>query len=122
VTRLFNEEEALNPSIVKCVFDQMGNALYFSRALIPAKQGGGFSPKSLYYRHLGLYAYRRDFLLKYAKLTPTPLQLAEDLEQLKILEHGYRIKTAIVKAHSIGVDTPNDIKIIEQIITRASAI
>lgn len=106
-----------NPNIVKCVIDRQQNALYFSRALIPA--GFGYHSKNCYYRHMGIYAYRRPFLLAYAKLPPTPLQLAEDLEQLKALEWGYRIKTAIVKSQSIGVDTPEDlIKVKERLWTQ----
>lgn len=106
-------EDGNNPSIVKCVLDQKHNVLYFSRALIPS----GKTQKSsdhIYYRHVGIYAYRRDFLLRYADLPATPLQLAEDLEQLKVLEHGFRIKAAIVDSSSMGVDTPDDIQKVEQ--------
>ncbi len=111
---LTQEEEAHDPSVVKCVTDLKGNALYFSRALIPA--GHSLSPQAgvSYYRHLGIYAYRRDFLQHYAQLEKTPLQLAEDLEQLKILEHGYRIKVKIVPEMGvIGVNLPEDIAKIE---------
>ncbi|MBA3722454.1 MAG: 3-deoxy-manno-octulosonate cytidylyltransferase [Parachlamydiaceae bacterium] len=110
-TKMHSEEEALNPSIVKCVLDQKGNALYFSRSLIPGNKTLSFAPP--YYRHIGLYAYRPDFLLTYQKLPTTPLQLAEDLEQLKVLEHGYRIKVAVTDHISPGVDTPQDIHKIE---------
>lgn len=109
VTRLRNEEEAQNSAIVKCVFDKSYNALYFSRALIPSNKPQRFNPDCPYYRHIGLYAYRPSFLLEYQKLQPTPLQLEEDLEQLKVLEHGYRIKVAVVKEDTIGVDKPEDI-------------
>lgn len=109
---LLKEEEAFNPSVVKCVTDNKGRALYFSRNLIPGSKNG-FNPSQSYYKHLGIYAYRRDFLLKYATLSPTALQLAEDLEQLKVLEHGYTIQVAHVKGASIGVDTPEDIQKVE---------
>jgi 3-deoxy-manno-octulosonate cytidylyltransferase (CMP-KDO synthetase) len=114
ITPLENEEEALNPSIVKCVKDQKNNALYFSRSLIPSNKKHQFNPQGNYYRHLGLYVYRPSFLLRYQTLEPTPLQLEEDLEQLKVLEHGYRIKVAITEKASIGVDTPEDLNKIEE--------
>lgn len=112
-THIHTEEEARNPSIVKCIVDQNKNAIYFSRALIPANKKLNYDPKFPYLRHIGLYAYRPDFILAYQKLKPTPLQLAEDLEQLKILEHGYRIKLDLIKHASPGVDTPEDIKKVE---------
>lgn len=114
VVRLESEEEAKSSSIVKCVMDQQQNALYFSRSLIPGNKSNVFVEKVPYYRHLGIYAYRPSFLLTYQSLLPTPLQMAEDLEQLKVLEHGYRIKVAIVDHVSIGVDTPEDIYKVEQ--------
>lgn len=114
VTRLTTEEEALNSSVVKCVMDQYSNALYFSRALIPANKKASFNLNTPYYRHVGLYAYRPSFIVTYQKLSPTPLQLAEDLEQLKVLEHGYRIKAALIDHVSIGVDYPEDIYKVEQ--------
>jgi 3-deoxy-manno-octulosonate cytidylyltransferase (CMP-KDO synthetase) len=114
ITPLHSEEEALNPSIVKCVKDEKNNALYFSRSLIPANKKQQFNPQGPYYRHIGLYVYRPAFLLHYQSLSPTPLQLEEDLEQLKVLEHGYRIKVAVTHKASIGVDTPEDLHKIEQ--------
>lgn len=114
VTPLISEEDAYNPSIVKCVLDQQNNALYFSRSMIPSNKKQLFNPHCPYYRHIGMYVYRPAFLLHYQSLQPTPLQLEEDLEQLKVLEHGYRIKVAITNHSSIGVDTPEDIKKIEQ--------
>lgn len=111
---LKSKEEAFNPSIVKCVVDQQGYALYFSRALIPGNKTLQFNPKDPYFRHIGLYAYRPNFLLTYQQLPATPLQMAEDLEQLKVLEHGYRIKVALTDHVSPGVDTLKDIKKVEQ--------
>ena len=112
ITKFHSMEEALLPSNVKCVIDKNHNALYFSRTLIPAPRKG--MPETSYYHHIGIYAYRRDFLLRYTELPQTPLQLAEDLEQLKVLEHGFRIKTAIVDSVSFGVDIPEDIQKVEQ--------
>ncbi|CAF23549.1 unnamed protein product [Candidatus Protochlamydia amoebophila UWE25] len=114
VTPLLDEEEAKNSSIVKCVMDQQGNALYFSRALIPSNKTNSFKNGAIYFRHLGLYVYRPSFIINYQKLPSTPLQLEEDLEQLKVLEHGYRIKVAIVDQANIGVDTPEDIHKVEE--------
>ena len=114
ITPLRNEEEALSSSIVKCVKDQHNNALYFSRSLIPSNKKLNFNPHGTYYRHIGLYVYRPSFLLHYQTLPPTPLQQEEDLEQLKVLEHGYRIKVAITEKASSGVDTPEDLNKIEQ--------
>jgi 3-deoxy-manno-octulosonate cytidylyltransferase (CMP-KDO synthetase) len=114
VTPLRTEEEAKSSSVVKCVIDQKQNALYFSRGLIPSNKKHQYNPKFTYYRHIGIYAFRPEFLLEYQKLQATPLQLEEDLEQLKVLENGYRIKVAILDHISIGVDTPEDIKQVEQ--------
>lgn len=109
------EDEAKNPSVVKCVIDREQNALYFSRGLIPAGKKG-YNPEITYYKHMGIYGYRRPFLMHYAGLSNTPLQQAEDLEQLKVLEHGYRIKAAIVDRDCVGVDNPEDIKKVEQML------
>jgi 3-deoxy-manno-octulosonate cytidylyltransferase (CMP-KDO synthetase) len=115
---LLSKEEALRPSVVKCVLDLNQNALYFSRALIPVSLTGHFDPKITYYRHVGTYCYTTDFLLRYAELPSTPLQEIEQLEQLKVLEHGYRIKVAIVSETTLSpaVDLPEDIKKVEQVL------
>lgn len=106
-------EDAYDPSIVKCVKDKQNNALYFSRTLIPANRTGKVDPQVTYYRHMGLYGYRTPFLLTYGQLEATPLQKAEDLEQLKVLENGYRMKVAVVRNHSIEVNHPEDIQKVE---------
>jgi 3-deoxy-manno-octulosonate cytidylyltransferase (CMP-KDO synthetase) len=113
VTKL-DIEEFFNPSIVKCVLDQQGYALYFSRSLIPFNRKIPFDPLYPYLRHIGVYAYRPSFLLTYHSLPATPLQLMEDLEQLKALEHGYKIKTVIVDHVNIDVNHPEDLKKVEQ--------
>ena len=95
------------PSVVKVVTDLQGYALYFSRSLIPFPRVENGLPV---YKHIGIYAYRRDFLLKYAKLTPTPLEKTESLEQLRALEHGYKIKVIKTDFQSIGVDTMEDLE------------
>lgn len=98
-------------SVVKCVFALDGKALYFSRSLIPGSKGEKIGP---YFRHIGLYAFRRDFLINFMLLKPTPLMLSEDLEQLKILEHGYNLHITPVEKGSPGVDEPADIKKVEK--------
>ena len=116
---LRNYEEAKNPSCVKCVMDLKGNALYFSRSLIPYSREASFdSSFTPYYRHLGVYCFRTEFLLQYKNLCPTPLQMSEDLEQLKIIEHGFRIKVAVVSEVSAGahVDLPEDIERVERLL------
>lgn len=108
VTLLTCLELAKSRSIVKCVRALNNKALYFTRTLVPAGKNDDHANRN-YFRHIGVYAFRKDFLLKYDSLEPTPLQLAEDLEQLKILEHGYTIATACVEEEAIGVDTPEDL-------------
>ncbi len=99
------ENRLRDPSVVKCVCDLNQKALLFSRAL---------SPRGAVYEHLGIYGFRRDFLLKLQTLPPTPMQLSEDLEQLKVLEHGFSIKVPTVESLSIGVDHPEDIREVEK--------
>lgn len=110
------EEEALHdPNVVKVVFDQQGNALYFSRSLIPyPRKRENFTA----YEHLGLYAYRKDFLMTYISLPQSRLEVNESLEQLRVLEAGYRLKV-VVSAHpynGVSVDTPADLERVRQIV------
>jgi 3-deoxy-manno-octulosonate cytidylyltransferase (CMP-KDO synthetase) len=94
--------EADDPNRVKVVTDRSGIALYFSRSKIPSR--------GTCFLHLGLYVYRVDFLKKFAKLERTPLEIAEGLEQLRALEHGYRIRVVEVENESWGIDTPEDLE------------
>jgi 3-deoxy-manno-octulosonate cytidylyltransferase (CMP-KDO synthetase) len=103
-----------NPSVVKVVVDLDGHALYFTRAAVPFLRSGDTAP--VRWRHLGLYAYRRAFLLRLARLPQTPLERAERLEQLRVLEHGYRIRTVETTADAIGVDTPEDLERVRRLI------
>lgn len=105
-TAITDPADVANPNVVKVVTDRAGNALYFSRSPLPFWRG----ERGVTFKHIGLYAYRRDFLLEFARLEPTPLERAESLEQLRALEHGYRIRVAEVKAASIEVDTPEDLE------------
>lgn len=114
ITKITHSSDIFNPSVVKCVFDTFGRALYFSRAPIPFSQNSDKNHD--YYRHLGIYCFRRTFLQQYAKMSKTRLQQIEDLEQLKILEMGYPIHITCVEDQGIGVDTPEDLKKIEGIL------
>lgn len=129
-TRITGPDEYARPDVVKVVRDRQGDALYFSRAPIPhvrasAPADAGHqerdvhaaaSDASLAWKHIGLYAYRRDFLLEFAALPQTPLEQAESLEQLRALEHGVRIRVVEVPHASIEIDTPDDLVRIRQIV------
>jgi 3-deoxy-manno-octulosonate cytidylyltransferase (CMP-KDO synthetase) len=120
-TAIHDMEEWQNPNVVKVLKDRAGFALYFSRAPIPFLRNGNIDPAGKIsksqsrqrlwgYRHLGLYVYRRDFLLKFAGLQRTPLEQIESLEQLRALQNGYRIYVTEVDEQAIEVDTPEDLK------------
>ena len=99
-------EEIADPNIVKVVVDGNGRALYFSRSIIPYdRAAGGAGRASDYLRHLGIYAYRKDFLLKYAAMPQTALEKCEKLEQLRAIENGFTIITGIVEHGWPGIDT-----------------
>lgn len=116
VVPIKSELEALSPSVVKCVLSKTAHALYFSRTLIPTYGSPGYHAGKTYYHHLGLYAYRRRFLEHYVSIPQTPLQKAEDLEMLKVLECGFSIKVAIVESRAFGVDRPEDIEKVERLL------
>lgn len=107
------EEDYNNPAAVKVVTSLSGYALYFSRSLMPYPRN---KPEDFnVYKHVGIYAYKRDFLLKYAAMAPTPLERAESLEQLRALENGYRIKVLESDFQGVGVDTPEDLAAVNEI-------
>jgi len=101
-------EDPANPNIVKVVTDAHGKALYFSRAMIPhwRDRGTQSAAAAQPLKHVGLYVYRRAYLLRFPSLAPTPLEMTEQLEQLRMLEHGARLAVAIVHAQHHGIDTP----------------
>lgn len=105
--RIENPEEIGNPNVVKVVTDHAGDAIYFSRCPIPYDREGG---APVYFKHIGLYVYRREFLLEYPSLPVGPLERVERLEQLRALENGYRIRLAETEYDSLGVDTPEDLE------------
>ncbi len=111
-TRIDNEEELRDTNVVKIVMDKRGYALYFSRFPIPFNRDNVPYPSLPVpcYKHFGLFAYKREFLLKITQLPETPLEKIERLEQLRVLEHGYRIKVAETDSTTIGVDTEEDIE------------
>ncbi|KAF7822724.1 3-deoxy-manno-octulosonate cytidylyltransferase, mitochondrial [Senna tora] len=108
-------EDANDPNRVKCVVDNHGYAIYFSRGMIPFNKSGKVNPQFPYLLHLGIQSYDAKFLKIYPDLQPTPLQLEEDLEQLKVLENGYRMKVIKVDHEAHGVDTPEDVGKIESL-------
>ena len=99
----------LNPNVVKVVLDLKGRALYFSRAAIPHRRDLRHPPEAPVLKHIGIYGYRRRFLLAFAALPPTPLEMSESLEQLRAIEHRHQIRTVETRYDSIGVDTPEDL-------------
>ena len=107
-------QELLTPNIVKVVFsERTGEALYFSRSVIPYLRGveqSQWLSQGQFYSHIGLYAYRADVLMRITQMPPTPLELSESLEQLRWLENGLRIKVAVSNTKSIGIDTPEDLQ------------
>jgi 3-deoxy-manno-octulosonate cytidylyltransferase (CMP-KDO synthetase) len=108
------DEDADNPNVVKVVLDRESNALYFSRALIPhARDGGPLAPR---YRHQGIYGYALPLLLKFVKWKPTRLEQTEQLEQLRALEHGVKIRVAVTSRVSTGVDRPEDVALVEKML------
>jgi 3-deoxy-manno-octulosonate cytidylyltransferase (CMP-KDO synthetase) len=130
-TAIYDESEWRNPNIVKVLTGRARQALFFTRAPIPFRRNDGWDAsgkkvairdkRRLWgYRHLGLYVYRRDFLLRFSQLRPTALEQIESLEQLRALENGYRIYVAQVDEGSVEVDTPADLKRAEEYFKRRS--
>ena len=111
-TPIRDRTKHLDPSCVKVVFDTRGRALYFSRSAIPhAREWRDellATEPACFYQHIGLYAYRRDFLLQLAALPRTPLEKLENLEQLRVLENGHAIAVGVIDEPTVGVDTPED--------------
>jgi 3-deoxy-manno-octulosonate cytidylyltransferase (CMP-KDO synthetase) len=121
VRRIEAEADLDNPGIVKVVLDNNQNCLYFSRSAIPFLRDGGEGSRlkhHLYLKHIGLYVYRREFLQKYSSWEQTPLERAEKLEQLRILEHGGRIRATITEFDSVPVDTLDDLERVRDIMRR----
>lgn len=113
-SRITDPAEIASPAVVKVVTDLRGRALYFTRAAVPFLRDPG-TPVT-WYKHVGLYVYRREFLLAFAALAPTPLELSESLEQLRALEHGHAIMTVESRHEALGVDTPDDLERVRRLL------
>jgi len=111
---LTRHEDLVDPNVVKVVSDRGGYALYFSRAPIPhatvdSFRERGLAGQTLWFKHVGVYAYRRDFLLRVPFLSPSPLEEVENLEQLRVLDHGFRIRVYTSPWETLGIDTEADL-------------
>jgi len=113
VKKIEKSDELFDPNIPKVVFDNKGYALYFSRSTIPYVRNVAekeWLQKIDFYKHIGIYGYRKNTLLEIASLEPTTAEKAESLEQLRWLQNGYRIKTAVTTLETVSVDTPQDLE------------
>ncbi len=119
IYRIVREEEIAHPNAVKTVFDKDHFALYFSRSTIPYDRDGVYEAN--YYKHHGIYAYRRHFLDTFSRLPQGTLEKLEALEQLRALEHGYRIKVVETAYDSVEVDTPAELTRVKEIILGSGA-
>ena len=115
--RITDPDDWRNPNVTKVVIDREGFALYFSRAPIPFTREGCTPAPA--WRHIGLYVYRRECLLRLTALPPTAMEQSEALEQLRAIEHGIRIRTVETEHESIGVDTPEDLERVRKMATSA---
>lgn len=111
-----HDEDFFSPDIVKVVTDRNGLALYFSRAPVPGCHGSALT-QTARFRHIGVYAFRREFLFTFTSLARTPLERQEGLEQLRALEHGYAIRVGETDYSPIGVDTPEDVARVERLLS-----
>ncbi len=121
VRTIEREDDLFNPNVVKVVLAADGTCLYFSRSPIPFGRDRAQTEwlrHHVYYKHIGLYVFRRWFLLQFATLVQTPLEQAEKLEQLRILEHGYSIKAAVTQYDSMPVDTAEDLEEVRRILAQ----
>ncbi len=123
--RIEDPEELRDPNVVKVVFDKEGFALYFSRSTIPYYRDRWKNPSEIHlgeginaYKHIGIYGYRREVLLRFTKMPHGELERIEKLEQLRALEGGLRIKVGLTTFNTVGIDTPEDLKRAEQEISR----
>ncbi len=114
VKRIESEEEYRDPNTIKVVMDRHGDALYFSREPIPTQRRLGFERIPVF-KQVCVIPFRRDFLLQYARLEPTPLEQAESIDMLRILEHGYRVRLVETDVNTHAVDTPADLALVESL-------
>lgn len=127
IKRIHSKEDISNPNVVKVVVDRKGFALYFSRSPIPYISEGTGNTAYLqdvsgsYFKHIGLYAYTKDFLFTYTNLPKSTLEIDEKLEQLRVLEHGYKIMTVETRYDTVGVDTQEDLDMVKNILKQGEA-
>lgn len=131
IKRIHKKEDIVNPNVVKVVVDRKGDALYFSRSPIPYIRGkmteAQTNPEVMqdiserYFKHVGMYAYTKEFLFTFKNLPKSILETEECLEQLRALEHGYRIRTIETRYETIGVDTPEDLERVKEILKQTGA-
>ncbi len=127
IKRIHRKEEVTDPNVVKVVVDRKGYALYFSRSPIPCvtvREGddrslsGSADISNRYFKHIGLYSYTKEFLFTYTNLPKSTLEEEEKLEQLRVLEHGYKIRTIETRYETIGVDTEEDLERVRDIMKK----
>ncbi|MEP6715702.1 MAG: 3-deoxy-manno-octulosonate cytidylyltransferase [Terriglobia bacterium] len=116
--RIEDPREIGDPNVVKVVTDRFENALYFSRSTLPYSRDGS---QVTHFKHIGLYVYRRDFLLRYSTMPPGRLEQIERLEQLRVLENGFKIRVVETEYESLGVDTPDDLDRLQSLIRAGRA-
>ena len=121
IKRIHSKEEVTNPNVVKVVVDRKGFALYFSRSPIPHIRQSGVAEAEVdisgrYYKHVGIYSYTKDFLFTYTNLPKSILEADEKLEQLRALEHGYKIRTIETRYDTIGVDTQENLERVREVL------
>jgi 3-deoxy-manno-octulosonate cytidylyltransferase (CMP-KDO synthetase) len=114
--RIEAQADVADPNVVKVVVDKNDYALYFSRAAIPFHRDALDTKEQVYFKHVGLYGYTKEFLFVYKNLPASRLEKAERLEQLRVLEAGHRIKVVQTKFDTVGVDTPEDLEKVSGII------
>ncbi|MFC1590585.1 3-deoxy-manno-octulosonate cytidylyltransferase [Candidatus Omnitrophota bacterium] len=120
IKRIEDPEEITNPNCVKVVTDKSGYALYFSRSPIPydRSENGSRTKGPVYYKHIGLYAFTKDFLFTFRKLPHSALEKTEKLEQLRVLEYGHKIKTVETRFDTVGIDTAEDLEKVRGILKK----
>lgn len=119
VKKIDSEEVLFNPNTPKVLLNHQSEAIYFSRSTIPYIRGvasGQWLEKHTFYKHIGIYAYRSDILKKITELPQSSLELAEQLEQLRWIENGYRIKAVITTIETMGIDTPEDLELARKLV------
>lgn len=122
IKRIVNTEDLINPNVVKVVIDNFGNAIYFSRSPIPyfrvSKELNEWVKTGNYFKHIGIYVFQREFLMKFSKMEESKLEKLEKLEQLRIIENGYKIRTTITEYENFSIDTIEDFEKIKNVITK----